>query len=293
MPTHLILSRKGFDAGYGGMPSPILPDGRLLPLPIPSAHDSFRLRDVHAPGVDLRGLLRDLGRGRHVPATRVHLDPDLDRKPSLRLPGWRPSLGQTGAAQAHLAGQGVGPGAVFLFFGWFREVARQDGRWRWARGAPHLHVLFGWLEVEEVLPIVSERARCLARHPWTADHPHMANPRHYSDARNTLYIAPERSARMPGHPGGGLFRHYHDALRLSCEQGPRSRWRLPAWFMPKPGRAALSYHADPARWTRHGRHCLLRTVAKGQEFVLDANHRRTRDWIAATIHSGTTPAPPL
>jgi Nucleotide modification associated domain 3 len=32
----LILSRKGFDSAYGGVPSPILPDGTLCPLPIPS-----------------------------------------------------------------------------------------------------------------------------------------------------------------------------------------------------------------------------------------------------------------
>jgi len=31
----IILSRKGFDSSYGGCPSPILPDGTLLSLPIP------------------------------------------------------------------------------------------------------------------------------------------------------------------------------------------------------------------------------------------------------------------
>lgn len=31
----LILSRKGFDTHNGGGPSPILPDGRMLSLPIP------------------------------------------------------------------------------------------------------------------------------------------------------------------------------------------------------------------------------------------------------------------
>lgn len=32
----IILSRKGFDSSYGGYPSPILPDGSLLSIPIPS-----------------------------------------------------------------------------------------------------------------------------------------------------------------------------------------------------------------------------------------------------------------
>ena len=35
----VILSRKGFDSQYGKMPSPILPDGTLLSLPIPSKID--------------------------------------------------------------------------------------------------------------------------------------------------------------------------------------------------------------------------------------------------------------
>ena len=33
----VILSRKGFDSSNGGCPSPILSDGTLLSLPIPSA----------------------------------------------------------------------------------------------------------------------------------------------------------------------------------------------------------------------------------------------------------------
>ena len=32
----VILSRKGFDSQYGGYPSPVLPDGRMISLPIPS-----------------------------------------------------------------------------------------------------------------------------------------------------------------------------------------------------------------------------------------------------------------
>ena len=32
----VILSRKGFDSSNGGCPSPILPDGTLLSLPIPT-----------------------------------------------------------------------------------------------------------------------------------------------------------------------------------------------------------------------------------------------------------------
>ncbi|MGC9779576.1 MAG: hypothetical protein HZR80_10075 [Candidatus Heimdallarchaeota archaeon] len=39
----VILSRKGFDSSYGGHPSPILPDGTLISLPIPSMKYSSSL----------------------------------------------------------------------------------------------------------------------------------------------------------------------------------------------------------------------------------------------------------
>jgi hypothetical protein len=35
----IILSRKGFDSSYGGYPSPILPDGKMVSLPIPLKDD--------------------------------------------------------------------------------------------------------------------------------------------------------------------------------------------------------------------------------------------------------------
>ena len=32
----IILSRKGFDSSNGGIPSPIMPDGTLISMPIPA-----------------------------------------------------------------------------------------------------------------------------------------------------------------------------------------------------------------------------------------------------------------
>ena len=285
-PRRLVLSRKGFDSGYGGMPSPILPGGRLLPLPIPAAQDAFRLGDLQADGIPLGPLLRDLSGGRHSRRTRVHLDPDLDRRADLRPAGWRPALGQAGSAQAHLQRQGVGSGDVFLFFGWFREVERQAGRWRYVPGAPDLHLLHGWLEVEDILPIVTAREASLQRHPWIASHPHVANPGHYHDPRNTLYVAPERSALGGPGAGGGVFGHYTEALQLTAPGASRSVWALPEWFHPGPGRSALTYHANPARWQRQQGHCVLRSVPKGQEFVLDiAGDRQAAAWVRRLVSS--------
>lgn len=283
-PRRTIFSRKGFDSSYGGMPSPILPDGRMLALPIPAAHDSWTLADVRADDLDLQSLIQDLSQGKHSLATRVHLDPDLDRLPDKRMAGWRPSLGQTGAAQTHLERCGVGHGDIFLFFGWFRQVERRDGRWQYVRSAPNLHVLSGWLEVAEVLRVVAERDKCLQAHPWIADHPHVQNPAHYTDLNNTLYIAPAESSHFPAAPGGGFFSQFRPELQLTLPGHSRSVWGLPHWMEPRRGREPLSYHGDSKRWSRSQEVCMLQTVAKGQEFVLNAEqYPESLPWLRSLL----------
>ena len=168
----LVLSRKGFDSAAGGIASPILPDGRMISLPIPGGNDNFTFADLNVPEISASALLSDLSSERHAITDAVHLDPDLDRSIQSRLPGWRPALGQTGAAQTHLNGQGVGPGDVFLFFGWFRRVELHQSMWRYLPRAPDLHVMFGWLEVGNVITLHQNRNAALAEFPWIADHPH-------------------------------------------------------------------------------------------------------------------------
>lgn len=284
----VILSRKGFDSQYGGIPSPILPDGRLLPLPIPSGHDTATMADLGYTGTDMAQLIADLSGGKHTLATRVHMDPDLDSPIHARLPGWRPSLGQTGAAQSHLRRRGIGPGDVFLFFGWFRQTERVEGRWRFARGTPDLHVLFGWLEVAEVLSIVTQRTDTLTRHPWTATHPHVASPQWYDDERNTLYIARSSSAIVTNDSfGGGRFPTMRPALRLTKRDCSRSVWSLPPWFYPE-GRAPLSYHPNSDSWKIEEGSVTLRSAAKGQEFVLDGDlYPQLQPWVSDLIRKNS------
>jgi len=282
----LILSRKGFDSSYGGMASPILPDGRLVSLPIPSGSDKFTLADINLGGIDSARLITDLSGGRHGLETRVHLDPDLDRAPDSRLPGWRPALGQTGNAQSHLRDMRVGQGDVFLFFGWFREVECYRNTWRYVPGSPDLHVIFGWLEVGDVLPVVLERTKCLKRFPGIADHPHVATPDSYDDMRNTLYLAREQSAFSPGAEfGGGRFKQYSESLRLTQPGCSRSIWSLPDWFMPN-GRSPLTYNPRPDQWQLAGGRVCLRSAAKGQEFILDGtSYPELEEWVASIVRN--------
>lgn len=286
----LVLSRKGFDSSAGGMASPILPDGRFLSLPIPSGADNFTFADVNLPGVDLVGLLADLSQGQYSIGSTVHLDPDLDRIPANRLQGWRPALGQTGAAQTHLANENVGVGDVFLFFGWFRRVEHYAGAWRFVPRAPDMHILFGWLEVGAVLPIGSEELRTAAieQFPWVIDHPHVANPAAYRDWNNTLYVAGEKSfIKREASSGGGRFELYSDSLCLTQPGESRSRWALPGWFIPD-GRPPLTYHGQGKRWQRRGDQAILQTAGRGQEFVIDKVHYpQLLDWVSSIVRDNT------
>lgn len=81
----VILSRKGFDSAYGGYPSPILPNGQMISLPIPS-EDSVRYSDLEvSEGLIYYELMEQLNRkikmndSRHEidKETSCHLDPDM------------------------------------------------------------------------------------------------------------------------------------------------------------------------------------------------------------------------
>lgn len=54
----IILSRKGFDSSNGGIPSPILPDGTLLSIPIPGKFDNLSFDDLNYNGVSFSNILR-------------------------------------------------------------------------------------------------------------------------------------------------------------------------------------------------------------------------------------------
>ncbi|MED5207329.1 MAG: hypothetical protein VX465_11920, partial [Pseudomonadota bacterium] len=126
----IIFSRKGFDSASGGGPSPIVA-GRPVSLPIPAGEASHT-------------TYGDLGLGDHAAhASRGKLGAeDLCHHDPMFTGDGVCLFGQCGAAQTHLANQGVGEGDVFLFFGLFRE----------AGGEPH-HRIYGWCEIAEIIDL--------------------------------------------------------------------------------------------------------------------------------------------
>jgi len=192
----IVLSRKGFDTGAGGIPSPII-DGRPISLPIPTQKRSITTYGDLGLGEIVEGVTK----GRLTGNSLCHYDPMLE--------DGRCAFGQTGAAQTHLHNNGVTVGDIFLFFGLFAETDGHD--WH--------HRIFGYLEVQTVHPI--------GAHPEASDQPSGFSHRHPHtlgewNANNTIYIGRGRLAATA-----------HPDLRLSIPGDQVSRWRdCPAKYGP-------------------------------------------------------------
>lgn len=280
----LILSRKGFDSSSGGVPSPIFPDGRMVSLPIPDKNSIVSYGEIYYAGESLGPLVFHLTNGRLYPHYRAHIDPDLVHDSLPRLPGWRPIFGQTGQAQSHLRNNGVGLGDLFLFFGLFRRVEAINGSYRWIREARPCHVIWGWLQVGEVLLLGNARPQ---GYEWAEYHPHFNRG---ADPNNAVYLASshlEIDNQAEDLPGAGIFPCFSLGRQLTAPDSEiLSTWDLPSWFYPEGNRTPLTYHTDMQRWQRRGDRTELKSVARGQEFVLDCDeYSKAVQWACDLIRS--------
>ena len=115
----IILSRKGLDSAAGGKPSPILSNGQIFSIPIPTTdkNSPYRYRDVFVNNINASNMLSIVRAKKLHANTPCHYDPLLSLNIGL--------FGQAGNAQRELENLGVGEGDLFLFFGWFRDFHSQ------------------------------------------------------------------------------------------------------------------------------------------------------------------------
>lgn len=275
----IIFSRKGFDSQFGGFPSPILPDGRLISLPIPNKKDDVSYSELLLrEGENYYELMMDLkGKVKHdktwfdlMKNTKCHLDPDLYRNVVPRTKGWKPIFGQIDAAQTHLENEGVKKDDIFLFFGTFRNTEYQNGHLRFIRGDKPKHIIFGFLQIEEILK-VNEKKKCPA---WMKSHPHACKRRREAK-NNTIYVSRDNLTWNPKLKGAGTFL-YNERLVLTKEGFSKSRWELDDIFRE----VQISCHLAK-NWKPEG---YFQTNGIGQEFVVHAD-RQVEKWIKNLINS--------
>jgi len=253
----------------------------MISIPIPDERAKVRYCDIKKPEPGFGKLVRDLSKGKFTGSEKAHLDPDLDPDALPRDKQWQALFGQHGAAQSHLQSHNAGQGDVFLFFGWFRQVELYRRRWRYVSGAPDRHIIFGWMQVESVELVSELKQSCELS--WAHYHPHCQAG---FSGSNVIYKASKqlKLSRNNNIAGAGIFRNYNERLCLTSEGENRSHWSLPVWMHPKGRDSTLSYHSDIKRWQKGKDYTKLKSVARGQEFVLDLDHYpEGADWLRSLL----------
>ncbi len=177
----IVLSRKGLDSSAGGFPSPILPDGQICWIPIPTtAPKNCKYQELRRGDLCTGDLCRDLSGSALAGDTLCHLDPDLHRDVVARRAEWRACFGQCSVAESHLSSNQVDVGDLFLYFGWFRRADILRGQWSYVKDAKDIHILFGWLQIGEIYSVTDDQKKIPA---YARHHTHYRNREEYLGER--------------------------------------------------------------------------------------------------------------
>lgn len=217
------FSRKGFDSSNGGQPNAILPDGTLLPFPIPDktgidCYDSLVLN-----GRSFYDIISEL-----KPRTRLrkedccHLDPDLRKDVKLRDEGWMSAFGQAEQSLSELSNKEFGEGDLFLFFGWFRETEYVNGKLKYSRNAPDIQLIYGYMQVGTILKAGNDIP------DWLMEHPH-ASRLVAGSTKDAIFLPSKCLDFMPDAPGASMLK-FSPELILTAPGMSRSKWKLPDFF---------------------------------------------------------------
>lgn len=273
----IILSRKGFDSTYGGYPSPILPDDRLISLPIPSK-DIEKYSDLKFNNdKSYYDLMKELNlkikydKSWHelTKDTHCHLDPDIYADVSERSKEWTPCFGQMDKAQSHLLNEGVKENDLFLFFGWFKRTILKNSILQFDKSALDLHIIFGYLQVGKILQVNNQ----IKIPEWMKSHPHARDEDRRKNATNTIYIATDNLTWNDKSSGAGVFKYSRDLI-LTKNGLSRSKWSLPDFFRS----VKISRHSEKS-WKQEG---YFKSVDIGQEFIVEDNDN-VENWAKSLI----------
>ena len=256
----IILSRKGFDSGAGGYPSPILPDGTMISFPIPEDNAGILYSALKYKDLPYLELMKQLGIKKFNENSRVHLDPDINYSVMERkCDKWEAIFGQCDASASHLDNHKVKEGDIFIFFGWFRTTVKTSSGYKYdPKDKNGRHIIWGYMEIGQKIKITD---KVYPEHYLM--HPHFEDR---NRGNNTAYIATDKLSFNPSLAGAGVLK-YDESLVLSDNSEKKTIWKLPEFFHPDCN-TVMTYHTDIKRWEKKGDCCLLRCVDRGQEFVI-------------------------
>ena len=178
-------------------------------------------------------------------------------------------FGQASSSQSELRNNQVGPGDLFLFFGWFKNYS-ESGR--------DLHHIFGWLQIDKI--IAGNEAIQEYFKNKKKMHPHAF----YKFSNNCLYVGSKKLTlgnKKTPHKGFGHFKKTHKDLILTKDQATRSVWQLPKKYFA---------NSDPflnrLKWVDK-KECITHCKGRGQEYILDAtNHPKLIGWLHHIFRNG-------
>lgn len=249
----LILSRKGFDSSNGKCPSPILPDGTLLSLPIPSdKSDADTYSALQWNGKTFDKIIYSLHPKTSLQANSFcHLDPDIRADVKKRSMEWQPAFGQRSSSLSVLRNNGVGIGDLFLFFGWFKETEyAPNGELRYKRNAPDLHIIYGYMQIGSII----EKKENVP--VWLTNHPHVSYNDSWAKNINALFIPSQALSLLPNIKGCDVLNFRED--RVLTKRGySRGKWDLPSFFRD----VKITYHPS------HGKITIFSQLAKDKSLL--------------------------
>lgn len=266
----IILSRKGFDNQYGKQPSPILPDGTLLSLPIPMRGERTSFSQLYHNSTSYIDIIKSLKPNTHLSENDTcHLDPDIRKDAIDRGESWIPLFGQADSALSHLINNSVSQDDLFLFFGTFREVDIIKGQLKYKKGSPPLHVIYGYLQIKEL-----HRDQDFIRDKFS-QHPH-ASAMLLKKKLNGIFEASDKLSFDSSQDGSGVLSFNRDLI-LTKEGLSKSKWNLPTQFRD----AKITYHS-----TNSFKQDYFQSAAKGQEFII-SDSKYAEEWAKNLIRKGT------
>lgn len=262
----VILSKKGLDSSNSEKPVQII-DNKMLFLPIPSEFDTDRYSETFIDKNSLLYHCTNMGinygyiNNKKMPiddATHCHLNPQLVNY--FNRENFKGSFGQVLAAQRHLENNHVEIGDLFLFYGWYADKNKPNGK----------HTLFGYLQVGEIIKVneltKAQKTEIQEKYPFVSNQPHWT----IDGTNNTIYIASDICTFDGSIPGYGMFTYSPDLDLTATDQENKTYWHIPAL---KNCQVSFSGNGGTKQFNELGQ---FRVADRCQELVLEECDQATQ-----------------